>query len=26
MWLGLKRTDLVQPEVQRKPGDSGAVV
>ena len=26
MWLGLKRTDLVQPEAQRKPGDSGAVV
>jgi preprotein translocase subunit SecF len=26
MWLGLKRTDLVQPETQRKPGDSGAVV
>ncbi len=26
MWLGLKRTDLVKPEVERKPGDSGAVV
>jgi preprotein translocase subunit SecF len=26
MWLGLKRTDLVQPEAARKPGDSGAVV
>jgi preprotein translocase subunit SecF len=26
MWLGLKRTDLVLPETQRKPGDSGAVV
>jgi len=26
MWLGLKRTDLVKPEVERKPGESGAVV
>jgi preprotein translocase subunit SecF len=26
MWLGLKRTDLVQAEVERRPGDSGAVV
>jgi preprotein translocase subunit SecF len=26
MWLGLKRTDLVRAEVERKPGDSGAVV
>jgi preprotein translocase subunit SecF len=26
MWLGLTRTDLVKPEVERKPGDSGAVV
>jgi preprotein translocase subunit SecF len=26
MWLGLKRTDLVQPEAARRPGDSGAAV
>jgi preprotein translocase subunit SecF len=26
MWLGLRRIDLVRPEVERKPGDSGAVV
>jgi preprotein translocase subunit SecF len=26
MWLGLTRSDLVKPEVERKPGDLGAVV
>ena len=26
MWLGLKRTDLVKPEAERRPGESGAVV
>ena len=26
MWLGVSREDLARPEVQRKPGDTGAVV
>ena len=26
MWMGLTREDLAQPEVQKKPGESGAVV
>jgi preprotein translocase subunit SecF len=26
MWLGVSRDDLARPEIQRKPGDSGAVV
>jgi preprotein translocase subunit SecF len=26
MWLGLSREDLIKPEAERKPGDSGAVV
>jgi len=26
MWLGVSREDLARPEVQKKPGDSGAVV
>jgi len=26
MWLGVSREDLARPEVQRKPGDAGAVV
>ena len=26
MWLGVSREDLARPEVQRKPGESGAVV
>jgi preprotein translocase subunit SecF len=26
MWLGVSREDLARPEIQRKPGDSGAVV
>jgi len=26
MWMGLKREDLARPEVQKKPGETGAVV
>jgi preprotein translocase subunit SecF len=26
MWLGVSREDLARPEVQKKPGESGAVV
>jgi preprotein translocase subunit SecF len=26
MWMGLKREDLARPEVEKKPGESGAVV
>jgi len=26
MWMGLTREDLARPEVQKKPGDSGAVI
>jgi preprotein translocase subunit SecF len=26
MWMGLKREDLARPEIQKKPGETGAVV